>query len=312
MRTLTETIEALLWEDESNSLDFKQTQYPLAGATDEQKGEIIKDLLAFANAFRRDDAFILLGVQDVQGGRAMILGVTNHLDDADLQQLVNSKTNRTLDFSYHALEVDGKQVGIIRIPRQDRPTYLRKAYGKLQAETVYLRHGSSTSIGSPDEIASMGRDQHTDQRSTPQITALQSILQQARFYERIIRLFENITCIPHHYITNIAKPPEYERERRALHVRFNEDHDRFRLAMSSARHILTQQRNHADTSEQTTITEILDAMREIEQTVNTLASWSNSRLDTELPSDKQRDAAQAADTLSTLVARRLVTLGALP
>jgi len=29
------------------------------------------------------------------------------------------------------------------IARQQRPTYLRKPYGKLQAQTVYLRHGSS-------------------------------------------------------------------------------------------------------------------------------------------------------------------------
>lgn len=65
MASLTDTIEALLWEDESNTLDFKQIQYPLAGATEEQKGEIIKDILAFSNAFRRDDAYILLGVRDV-------------------------------------------------------------------------------------------------------------------------------------------------------------------------------------------------------------------------------------------------------
>src|SRR5437899_1839798 len=109
MAPLTDTIEALLWEDESTTLDFKQAQYPFA--TDDQKSEIIKDILAFANAFRRDDAYILLGVQDQQGGRATIIGVTNHPDDASLQQLVNTKTNRTVEFSYHALTIDGQQLG---------------------------------------------------------------------------------------------------------------------------------------------------------------------------------------------------------
>lgn len=169
MATLTELIESLLWEDESNTLDFKETQYRFAGATDEQKGEIIKDILAFANAFRREDAYILLGIRDVKGGRGTITGVSNHLDDAHLQQLVNTKTNRTVEFSYHALEIDGKQVGAIRISRQARPSYLRKAFGKLSPNTVYIRHGSSTSIATLEEISRMGVDHTPSTVPTPQL-----------------------------------------------------------------------------------------------------------------------------------------------
>jgi hypothetical protein len=313
MASITDTIEALLWEDESTTLDFKQTQYPFTGATPDQKSEIIKDILAFANAFRRDDAYILLGVQDNQGGRATITGVSNHLDDAHLQQLVNTKTNRPVEFSYHALTIDGQQVGTIRIPRQQRPTYLKKSYGKLQAETVYLRHGSSTSTASLEEIARMGTDQQpSDQRYNPEITALQTIHHYARFHERVVRLWENISRIPEHSITNIARSTEYERERRALHVPFTVDHDAFRQAVSSARDLLTHHTDRVNAAEKATITEILAALHDVEQTVSDLASWSNSRLDLELPRDKQRDAAQAAEKLSTLVARRLVTLGSPP
>jgi Predicted transcriptional regulator containing an HTH domain and an uncharacterized domain shared with the mammalian protein Schlafen len=312
MASLTDTIEALLWEDESTTLDFKQTQYPFTGATDDQKSEIIKDILAFANAFRRDDAYILLGVQDNQGGRATIIGVTHHLDDAHLQQLVNTKTNRTVEFSYHALTIDGQQVGTIRIPRQQRPTYVLKPYGKLQAQTVYLRHGSSTSIASPEEIARMGADQHlaTDQRHNPEIAALTTLQQHTRFYQRIITLSQDISRIPHHYIVHIARPAEYDQERRPLHVQFNADHDAFRQAMSSVRDLLTQQRARVTASESAVIAEILAAMHEVEQTVSTLASWANSRLDTDLPPDKKLAAEQAATTMSTLVTRRLLTLGA--
>src|ERR1700682_6330692 len=169
MTFLNETIEALLWEDEGTTLDFKQAQYPFAGATDEQKAEIIKDILALSNAFRRDDAYILLGAKDLQGGRATIIGVANHLDDAHLQQLANNKTNRTAEFDYHPLEIDGQQVGAIRIPRQQRPTYLPKPYGKLQAKAVYIRHGSTTSVANPDEIARMGADQLLGAAPTPQL-----------------------------------------------------------------------------------------------------------------------------------------------
>lgn len=304
---LTEIIEALLWEDESTTLDFKQAQYPLT--TDEEKSELLKDLVAFTNAFRRDTAYILLGVREHKGGRATITGVTHHLHDHDLQQLVNSKTNRPLTFSYHALTIDHQQVGIIQIPRQPRPAHLTKSFGKLTANTVYLRHGSSTSIATPDEIARMGND-HTERPPSPELTALQAIHEHARFYQRIIRLWESITRIPHHYITNIARPTAYEDERRALHVQFNQEYDTFRQAMSRARDLLTHHRDALAPVAQTPITTILDAVREVEQTVRDLASWSNSRLDTDLPSDKQRDAAAAADTLSNLVAQRLVILGA--
>jgi predicted HTH transcriptional regulator len=120
--TLHETIDALLWEDESTTLDFKQNQYPFA--TDEQKDEIIKDLLAFANTFRRNDAYILIGIPDTKGGRRTITAITHYLDESPLQQLVNSKTNRTIEFSYHAITIDNKSVGILRIPRQPRPSML--------------------------------------------------------------------------------------------------------------------------------------------------------------------------------------------
>ena len=43
-------MEELLNEDESATLDFKRDQYPFDNATDEQKGELLKDILAFANA----------------------------------------------------------------------------------------------------------------------------------------------------------------------------------------------------------------------------------------------------------------------
>lgn len=160
-------VESLLWEDESNTVDFKATQYPFADATEDQKGEIIKDILAFANTFRRDDAYVLLGIRDVKGGRGIVTGVAQHLDDANLQQLVNSKTNRTVEFHYHAIEIDKLQVGVIHIPRQDRPSYVTKKYGKLQAYAVYLRRGSSTSIATPEEIARMGADQAITNTSLP-------------------------------------------------------------------------------------------------------------------------------------------------
>ena len=150
------TIENLLNEDESNYIDFKQAQYRFAGASDGDKSELLKDILAFANAWRRTDAYILIGVKEVKGGRSQVIGITDHFDDATIQQFVNSKVQKPIQFSYIAFEFEEKQVGIIKIPVQERPFYLKQKYGKLKPNVVYLRRGSSTAEAEPDEIAKMG------------------------------------------------------------------------------------------------------------------------------------------------------------
>ena len=149
-------MEQLLHEGESSSLDYKRDQYPFAGATDDGKSELLKDILAFANGWRHADAYILIGVEEVAGGRSTVIGVSNHIPENDLQQFVNSKTNRPVAFSYRAYPFEGKQVGVITIPQQDRPIYLTKNYGKLQKHVVYYRQGTSTAIATPDDIARMG------------------------------------------------------------------------------------------------------------------------------------------------------------
>lgn len=145
---------SLLYEDEGSTLDFKSEQYHLA--TNEEKGELIKDILAFTNAWRHADAYILIGVKENPNGRATVVGITDHLEDANLQQLVNSKTNQPVTFSYRAIRLEGKNVGVLHIPVQDRPRFITKRFGKISENTVYLRRGSSTAVALPDEIARMG------------------------------------------------------------------------------------------------------------------------------------------------------------
>jgi hypothetical protein len=49
-------IRALLEESESSTLDFKGGQYRFDKASDSDKAELLEDILAFANAWRRTDA----------------------------------------------------------------------------------------------------------------------------------------------------------------------------------------------------------------------------------------------------------------
>ena len=149
-------IELLLLEEEGMSLDFKRDQYQFVGTDKEQKSELLKDILAFSNTFRRSDAYILVGVEEINSGRSKVIGIKSHLDDAQLQQFVNSKTQHPVTFSYREATHDGQVIGIIHIPIQHRPNYARADYGRVGREKVYLRRGSSTDTAKPDEIARMG------------------------------------------------------------------------------------------------------------------------------------------------------------
>src|SRR5687768_14434676 len=114
--------ERLLYEEESATLDFKRDQYPFAKASDEEKSELLKDILGFANAWRRGEAYILIGVEDVRGGRGNVVGIpaADHLADHSVQQFVNNLTNRPVRFHYEAFGFEGKQVGVIRVEEQPR------------------------------------------------------------------------------------------------------------------------------------------------------------------------------------------------
>lgn len=156
-------LEQLLYEDENATLDFKKQQYKFVKATDDEKSELLKDILGFANGWRRADAYILIGVEEVRGGRSTVVGIVDHITDHSLQQFVNNLTNRPVRFGYEACSIDGQQIGVIRIEQQERPIYLKKDYGKLKAGEVYVRRGSSTDPtkpATPDEIAQMGKAVH--------------------------------------------------------------------------------------------------------------------------------------------------------
>ena len=78
-----------------------------------------------------------MGHRDPRG-----IPAADHIDDASLQQFVNSKTNRDINFSYQAFLYEGKSFGIITIPRQKRPFYAKKDFGMVKATEVYYRRAS--------------------------------------------------------------------------------------------------------------------------------------------------------------------------
>lgn len=148
-------LEALLYRCESDVLDLKREAYQLAAGDDIGQSEFIKDVLAFANAWRTEDAHIVVGAEEMSGSRAKVPGVNAHPNDSTLQQIVNSKTDAPVRFIYEVIEFEGKKVGVVTIPHQIRPRFLRRDFGRLSANTVYVRRGSSTAVADPAEVSRM-------------------------------------------------------------------------------------------------------------------------------------------------------------
>lgn len=150
-----EVLNKLRFRSEGDDLDFKQKQYHFIDGNDATKSEMLKDILAMANAWREGTGYIVLGFKDQRPHPAEVTGITGHIDDAQLQQFVNSKVKPKLTFRYEEHLYEGKTVGLISIPKQKRPFSIGKAYGKLKSNVVYVRRGSSTDEAELTEAISM-------------------------------------------------------------------------------------------------------------------------------------------------------------
>lgn len=148
-------LNRLRYKSEGTDIDFKSKQYAFAGANEFEKSEILKDVLAMANAWREGPAYILLGFLDQRPHPAEVVGISSNIDDSTLQEFVNSKVKPNLTFRYEEHLYCGKTVGVITIPKQKRPFFVSKAYGKLKPNIVYVRRGSSTDEADPTEVGDM-------------------------------------------------------------------------------------------------------------------------------------------------------------
>jgi len=150
-----ELLDALRYKSEGTDLDFKSEQYRFAGGNDFEKSEMLKDILAMANAWRDGTGYILLGLKDNRPHLAEVVGISESIDDSRLQQFVNSKVKPKLTFRYEEHLYEGKTVGVIVIPKQKRPFFIANLYGKLKSNVAYVRRGSSTDEAEPTEVAAM-------------------------------------------------------------------------------------------------------------------------------------------------------------
>jgi hypothetical protein len=155
---MIELLNTLRYKSEGPDIDFKSAQYRFNGASELDKSEMLKDILAIANSWRDSTGYILLGFKDQRPHPAEVVGIRESIDDAQIQQFINGKVKPKLTFRYEEHLYEGKTVGVITIPKQKRPFYLANAYGKIKSNVVYVRRGSSTDEAEPTEIAAMVND----------------------------------------------------------------------------------------------------------------------------------------------------------
>lgn len=138
MRELTEVI---LHETESTTVDFKAKQY-----SKDQHRELLKDVIAMANANADGERLIVCGVKLRPGQERELLGIENPVDAGNYHQLVAANIEPTLAVDYVTEEVDGKLFGIFRIRDQslNRPFLMKKDYPGMFKGWGFIRRGTTT------------------------------------------------------------------------------------------------------------------------------------------------------------------------
>ena len=134
----------LLSQGESTTLDFKSEPYRLDN--DEARSKFLKDIVAMANTPREQPAYIIIGVKSHQDGSKDFLGVSEHPDDNDLQdmlKLAKAGIDPRPSFFYQPFAYEGKLYGIIEISiNRTGPFYTSRDFGVLNAHRIYFRRGT--------------------------------------------------------------------------------------------------------------------------------------------------------------------------
>ena len=150
-----------------------------------------------ANATREGTAWILLGFKERSPEPAELVGLTPEgvIDDSRLQEFINAKVEPKLTFNYEERMFEGKHIAILGIPKQEgRPFFIRKDYGVVKREVVYIRRGSATGTADPREIALMGIADA--RRPEPDLSVTLSTPANKAFPESFERTFVQFAALP--------------------------------------------------------------------------------------------------------------------
>lgn len=132
--------ELIRFENECSYLDFKAQQY-----RPEKHADLLKDVMALANARTDGDRYIVIGVDAPPNAERRFLGVplAELIDAAIWQQLVAENIEPHLDIEYSPFTISDKVLGVIRIPNPSDPPYMmKKDFSVLRRGDAFVRKGS--------------------------------------------------------------------------------------------------------------------------------------------------------------------------
>jgi hypothetical protein len=128
-------------ENEHSGLDFKAVQYAKAS-----HHELLKDVIALANASGVEIRHIVMGVKHSPSGERKLIGIEEEqfVDPAVYQQLVRENVEPHIPLEYVPHRLDDVLLGVLRIgPCSDPPYMMRKKFGEhLREGDSFVRKGS--------------------------------------------------------------------------------------------------------------------------------------------------------------------------
>ena len=140
---------------EDDTLDFKRESYDLSNKPNNRKKfDLVKDVICMANTPREDDSYIVLGVTKYNDGRTDLVGLDNHVDEADLQSQFSEKVYPIPTFTYELVSFQGKSFGVIVIPpvRTGPCVPIRDYKNILRQRQIYFRRGSKNDTATPADV----------------------------------------------------------------------------------------------------------------------------------------------------------------
>lgn len=155
MLSITE-FESLITRSESATLDFKESFYDFDKDTDKSAtAKFVKDIISFSNTIRKETAYIIFGIKELEDGKLELIGIDNRYDDAILQDKIKDKVISRPVFSYYTLNYSSKLFGIIEFPiwKYEMPIIpsINTLKGLSQGK-VYYRNGSSNTEANAIDI----------------------------------------------------------------------------------------------------------------------------------------------------------------
>ncbi|MEZ6082259.1 MAG: ATP-binding protein, partial [Pirellulaceae bacterium] len=152
-------LSELLKRMEGETIDFKADIYSFDGDDKEQKNkkraQFIKDIVSMYNTPRDEPAYIVLGVKESEDGKREILGVSRHLDLADLDAQIAGHVHPVPRIEYEPILLDSMGLAVIVIRPQPSigPVFPISSLGNtLMRHQLYLRRNTNNVEANPDEM----------------------------------------------------------------------------------------------------------------------------------------------------------------